>query len=1028
MLGDVQTRHVSPVLIGRAPQLAELHRGLDRARAGEPSAHLIGGEAGVGKTRLVEEFTARAEESGVLTAVGGCVELGADGLPFAPVSAALRSLHRRLGDELPAAAPPGAGLSALLPELGEGAEAHRPGDAGDRARLFEAGARLLENLAADRPLVVVLEDLHWSDRSTRELLDYLHRSVREAGLMLVATYRTDDIHRRHPLRPFLAELERSRTVHRIDLPRLTADEVTEQMAGITGERPTPGQARTVFERSGGNPFFVEELTGCCSGRGMNESLRDLLLVRVEQLVDTTQEVLRLLAVGGSTVGHGLLAAVAGLPEPELHAALREAVGGHLLVADEETDAYRFRHALMREAVADDLLPGERMRINRRYAEALERAPQLVPSDQHAARLAGYWYHAGVPDRALPAVLDAADRARRRHAHAEQLRLLERALELWDAAPEEVRTGLRPVGPVWAYPPREGASADQVDLLAEATMAGMLSEQMDVARRMSKRALRLLADSDPLRTAWFLMQRSRMFEGVVRGPDRELLGRARELLEGLPPSVVHAQVLALDAAQRTDDDHTPESLAVAEHAVDVARELGAESTELYARLTLAGARTGVGEGTSAVAEMRAVLDRVVRRGDTDLLGRTLNNLIATLGLLGRFGEAAETAERGRELALRFGLEKIAHTWLATNHAAVLIEVGRWPEAEEMLREVNRVDPDLRTGLMGMVLEARLALLRGRVGDAHAMVTDIEARAGREIDRSGEAAFAPQYLLPLTELRVALAAAEGDLPRVRTLFEERTADLAMPFYQAVAHQLVLTAAAAEADGRGNPASAAGAAEARARIVAGSAAISRTEPMWAAFAGLTGVLLARAVGEDTPDDWERVARALEPMGTPHRLAEVRIRWAESLLSAGGSTERERAVGLLAAARTTAVDLGARPLTDRVDRLTAAARLVLPGEGPAGDAPTDGGEGDAAAGSATPADRAAAFGLTARERDVLALVAAGRTNRQIAGELFIAPKTASVHVSNILAKLEVGGRGEAAALAHRLRLVEPAEGAGTS
>ncbi|MCE7083239.1 LuxR C-terminal-related transcriptional regulator [Streptomyces sp. ST2-7A] len=169
---------------------------------------------------------------------------------------------------------------------------------------------------------------------------------------------------------------------------------------------------------------------------------------------------------------------------------------------------------------------------------------------------------------------------------------------------------------------------------------------------------------------------------------------------------------------------------------------------------------------------------------------------------------------------------------------------------------------------------------------------------------------------------------------------------------------------------------------------------------------------------------------MGTPHRLAEVRIRWAEALLSAGGSAERERATGLLAAARSVAADLGARPLTARVDRLTAAARLVLPG-GDAESTPTRidgdaGGSGDAGA-AATPADRAAAFGLTARERDVLALVAVGRTNRQIAGELFIAPKTASVHVSNILAKLEVGGRGEAAALAHRLRLVEPVDGVGT-
>ncbi|MQS08994.1 helix-turn-helix transcriptional regulator [Streptomyces alkaliphilus] len=1020
--------HVSPVFIGRTPQLAELRRGLDRVRAGEPSVHLIGGEAGVGKTRLVEEFTDRAETSGALVAVGGCVELGADGLPFAPVSAALRSLHRRLGDELPAAAPPGGELSVLLPELGDGTAPHRFGDAGDRARLFESTARLLENLAGRRPLVIVLEDLHWSDRSTRELLDYLHRSVRDAGLMLVATYRTDDIHRRHPLRPFLAELERSRTVHRLELPRLTEAEVAEQMTGIIGERPEPARARTVFDRSGGNPFFVEELTGCCPGQGMHESLRDLLLVRVEALPDTAQEVLRLLAVGGSTVGHGLLAAVAGLPESDLHLALRAAVGGHLLVAEEETGAYRFRHALMREAVADDLLPGERTRINRRYAEALEEAPHLVPADQHAARLAGYWYHAGVPDRALPAVLRAADRARRRHAHAEQLRLLDRALELWDAVPEEVLAKLRPVGPIWVYPSRDGAPVDEVDLLAEATMTAVLAEQMDVARRMSKRALRLLTDtSDPLRTAWFLMQRSRMFEGVVRGPDRELLRRARELLEGLPPSAVHAQVLALGAAQRADDEHTPEALAAAQRAVEVARELGVESTELYARLTLAGVRANAGEGAGALVEMRAVLDRVVRRADADLLGRTLNNLIATLGLLGRFGEAVETAEWGRALASRFGLEETARTWLATNHAAILVQLGRWSAAEDILREVEGGNANPRPVLIGRILRAHLAVLRGDIGVAREMLVDIEERAEREIDRIGGTTLAPQYLLPLTELRVVLAAAAGDLPRVRELFAERIPDLNVPHYQALSRQLLVAVAAAEADGRGDPASVGGAVEARTGIAAASATVSRGEPIWAVLADLTDILLASAEGRATPGDWERMVVRLEPMGTPHRLAEVRIRWAESLLPAGGPPDRERAAGLLAAARATAVDLGARPLMARIDRLTAAARLVLPGEGPAEDSSTEGdGEESGEVGPA-PADRAAAFGLTARERDVLALVAAGRTNRQIAGELFIAPKTASVHVSNILAKLEVGGRGEAAALAHRLRLVEPAEGAGT-
>ncbi|WP_217145638.1 AAA family ATPase, partial [Streptomyces sp. AC627_RSS907] len=247
-------------------------------------------------------------------------------------------------------------------------------DEDGRARLFELTARLLERLATERTLVLVIEDLHWADRSTRELLGYLFRSVQRARLVILATYRSDDIHRRHPLRPFIAEIDRMRTVRRIELARFNRAEVHAQIAGIYGTEPDRQLVDRVFERTDGNAFFVEEIAHSITDGaqcGLSESLRDLLLVRVEALPDDAERVVRIVAEGGSRVEHALLAAVARLGEDELIEALRTAVGSNILLPTDDDNGYRFRHALVREAVTDDLLPSERARLNRQYATALE---------------------------------------------------------------------------------------------------------------------------------------------------------------------------------------------------------------------------------------------------------------------------------------------------------------------------------------------------------------------------------------------------------------------------------------------------------------------------------------------------------------------------------------------------------------------------------------------------------------------------------------------------------------------------------
>ncbi|CAL9579544.1 hypothetical protein SUDANB43_04974 [Streptomyces sp. enrichment culture] len=1032
MLGSVETRSVSPVFVGRTGELDTLNDALARAAGGapgasasqgEPQALLLGGEAGVGKTRLVEEFAAAAGRQGAVVALGGCVEIGADGLPFAPFSTALRALRRHLPEELAAAA---AGqeeeLARLLPELAEGAPVTGGGrhDEESMARLFELTARLLERVAARRTVVLVLEDLHWADASTRHLVAYLLRTLRTGRLVVLATYRSDDIHRRHPLRPLLAELDRLRTVRRLELGRFTRDEVGRQIAGILAHEPDPLQVDAIFERSDGNAFFVEELAvaaheGSCTG--LTDSLRDLLLVRVEALPESAQRVARIVAEGGSTVEYRLLAAVAQLAEDDLIEALRSAVNANILLPAPDGDGYRFRHSLVREAVGDDLLPGERSRLNRRYAEALDADPTLVPAAERVMRLASYWYHAHDPAKALPAVLDASVEARRRHAYSEQLRLLERAMELWDSVPDDVRATLRPVDYTEVYPPCGCDPATTplryLDLMAEAAVAGRLCGERERAMKITKRALRLLEDEqdpaagtgasgrDPQRAAWFWTQRSLLVQAQGRGDGWRELGIAQELVRGLPPSQVHAEVLAMAANWSMLHSPGPDAMTAAERAVEYARMVGADEIELNARLTLGGLMVDAGQIDAGLAEMFQVRDLVVAQDRSVVVARSHVNLPSSLESVGRSREALGILREGVDLTRRMGLLE-SEAWVWGNLAESLISLGRWDEALEAADRAGAPgrSPAPRGG--AALKRAAVALARGERAEAARLLAEARAAYGTHDPM-------PQYQLPLAALAIGIAAAEGRLADARAELV-RVLDAGFPpGTQRYGWPLLLSAAAAEADARALPAAEEGRADILERLAGAAKHLTTGAPVWAAHERWVRAELLRAHGRDTPQLWSEVVTAFECLERPYDLARVRHRLAGALLATGGEDERARATELLRLARTVADHLDARPLSDAVALLGRRARLTL------------GHAGEPAAPSG-PTDPAEALGLTERERDVLRLVSEGRTNRQIAGELFISPKTASVHVSNILAKLGVSGRGEAAAVAHRLALF-PAE-----
>src|SRR5580693_8873979 len=493
LIPEMSGRASSPVLVGRDEQMAALDAAFASVRQGGPSAVLLGGEAGVGKSRLVGEFGQAASAAGARVLTGGCLELGTDGLPFAPFTTVLRGLVHEMGADAVASMLPGRttrGLARLLPELGEPDTSGEPGEA--RARLFEEVLSALEHLTKHSPVVLVIEDAHWADRSSRDLLTFLIGNQRAlSGLLIVVTFRSDELHRTHPLRPLLASLDRIAWVERIELPRLTRYDTDELVVRILGRQPASDLADALYHRSEGNPLFVEALL-CCDGelsQELPESLRDLLLDSVRRLPEDTQEVLRVASAGGEMTGHALLGVVSGLDDAALTRAVRPAVIANVLHA--RGDGYAFRHELIREAVHEDLLPGEHGRLHSRFAAAIDADPTLVPPGRAAIEMAHHWHAAHDSVWALIGAWQAAAQAGRAVAPAERLSLLARVLELWDQVPDAA----------------ERIEADHARVLEEAVCAASEAGEFERGIALASSALKELDPSaSPVRVAQLLETR------------------------------------------------------------------------------------------------------------------------------------------------------------------------------------------------------------------------------------------------------------------------------------------------------------------------------------------------------------------------------------------------------------------------------------------------------------------------------------------------------------------------------------------
>jgi DNA-binding CsgD family transcriptional regulator len=991
-LADGTITGVAPIstgspFVGRARELARLEHLLEQAAAGSAAGVLVAGDAGVGKTRLTGELVRRACEQGVVAVVGHCVDFGAGGLPYLPFAEALVDIVRA-GEAEGATEIQRAAAAAVRETVAQRPVLRRltgrveqvPGDdAQERLPLYEAVLEALHAVTdAVAPVLLVLEDLHWADASTRDLLRFVLARLGDERLLVAGTYRTDDLHRRHPLRPLLAELVRLPRVERLDVAPFDGGELAEYLRVLHGGQVPDDLVQDIRGRSEGNAYYAEELLAATdAGSGprssrrvaLPEQLADVLLARLEGLPPAVQHVARVASVAGRRVEDGLLRAAAGLPGTELDDALREAVAHHVLVPD-GADRYAFRHALLQEAVYGDLLPGERVRLHATYARLL-----ATRDGASAADLARHAMAAHDLPAALAARIHAADEAVAVLAPAEALAHYEQALQLWPAVPPDARP----------------AGADLPELTLRAATAAGAAGEHDRAVAFAAEAVSLSRGDAEAEAAARGQLVHHLYDADRWDEAEHQAGVVRELLADRGASAVLVWTAAIQARMAASRRERDKVVALVEPALTEARDLGLTSAEGDLLVSLAVQEGTDGDVESSAARLAQAHERAVTAGDSALALRSVFNLGVNRVDSGDLAGARTILERGLAEAERSGL---ALTLYGTESLLMLLQAlvlaGEWDDALDLEGRARSRWPEAQhVGLLGPVLPVHVAR---------------DPLAGLTLSRRAVAmAWGSHIVLaPRADAQRWLGDVEGALRTTQECLALLTADDEWALGQLVALGIGLGALADGAAAallredrelvrglraRGEE----WVAQARAVAARGRPRLGRLGPEGRAWLARADAEAGRLSGDDDPSTWRR---SVEEFGFGHRyeIARSRRHLAEALVAAG---DRDAAAEEALLAREAAVQLRARPLRDAVDALARRARLDL--------------------GTGTPT----ASVLTPREQEVMRLVAQGLTNRQIGRRLFISEKTASVHVSNVLAKLGAGGRTEAVAIAHRRGLL---------
>jgi DNA-binding CsgD family transcriptional regulator len=933
------------VFIGRARELGELARALEATRGGRGTTALVAGEAGIGKTRLACELARRARDAGFDVLLGRSIDLVGTELPYQPFVEALRPLG----------------------ELGRAAAS--------QLVVFERTLALLSDRAAARPVLLVLEDLHWADTSTLDLVVFLAHNLADRRVLLLATYRADERPSTERMRRLADGVRRSGAALALELGRLANDEVTALLVARADALPPAALTEAIVARAEGNPFFAEELLagGGDDAGELPRGLRDLLLQRVARLDRPAQSVLRLAAAAGRDVSYPLLRALAGQPEGDVREWVRQAVEHGVLLVDRATGSFRFRHGLLAEAIHATILPGEREELHARLADELARGSAAAP-----AELAPHWAAAGRSADALAASVEAARQAEAVFGLTEARAHLERALALWPAVP---------------YP----ADLVRLELADLCSWAAELAGQTGAASRaieLARQAIELVGEGDVLRAASLHERLARYLHASGRG-DAALaaLRRAVELVPAQPPSPERAQALAalgsgLNLAWRYE-----ESCRSCLQALALARAVESRAAELRALVVLGVDLAYLGRGDQGLAQLSLALRLAQESADPVALERAYVALSDVLMLLGRPRDSAHLAEAGLDVLRPFGRD---HSILVANWVEALVASGEWDQADRVSAAAVRA---ITASYPHQSLITRAQLEIGR-GDFDAARAHLDPASNTVRDDPAVATYHGFVAgLALWERRWTGAdeAVRGGLERARS---RDTAQirvwLCAKGLRAQAELAALARARHDTHAARDSLSRANALVGDARRAAAEA----TTPNAAGWRALADAEHERARGVARPELWSGAADAWDRLERPPLATYCRWRQAEALVAVGAP--RAEATAPLQAAHAVAARIGAKPLLRELELLAERARLdpTPPNQEP-------------------PHARQRLeelLGLTPRESEVLTLVARGLTDREIAARLVISVKTASVHVSHILRKLDAPNRLEAAAIAHRV------------
>lgn len=959
--------------IGRVTELDQLGVLLEAARDHRPTTVVLSGEPGVGKTRLIDEFARRAAGAEALVLRGECFELG-DGLPYAPLVSALRLFQREYGDR-PARELAGAGWAQLAELLsvsdpastGREPPLRRTGLlGGDQMQFFGTVLRVLRNLGARRPLVLVFENMHWTDPSTLRLISYLVHEKRDDRTLLICTSRSE-LPPGHALRRLLAEPDFVRRIEQLTLTGFTEPEMRIFLKAL-GESDRR-KLRRGYQLSEGNAFFAEQLMRVralddADSLPVPDLLREIMLSRINELSRDAARLLSIAATAARRVSYQLLATVSRLDEEALGDALRECLDQDMLMEDKANDAFVFRHALLREATYTRELKHNRTRWHTAMAEAITANTDLsLDEDQDAAiELAHHWYRAKREPEALVSALRAGAMTARIRAFDEADGQYRRALELWAAVPgperlagaahEEVLVAAADAARWAGHGPRAvelvTAAVAEVDAQARPRRAGELWERLG---GLLSEAREFPESAEAYRRAWRLLDRE--------SPDDALDAR---VLAGLAMAEIRANQLT-------------EGLARALEADAVAERAGATAERGRAKNTAGVAYTLLGDAPTGVRMLYEALELAEQAGHLEILFRVYTNLSAALNDTGDLTAAAGIARQGLEQARSQGLGQARLTGALANNAAMpLLLLGRWTEARELLQDMLADDPPIRESAYLRLTYAEVELCLGHFDTVRRVIAEVE-----EASRDD-----PHFLAALRACRAELALwQDADAPGALSAVEQGLETLGEGENSRDYLRLCAVGARAAADlllahpGEAAAQERSGSMADRARRFADRAPLpADLEPaLWQCEAERE-----RALGRDDAEAWARIAEAWNRLGRPYPAAYASWRQAAVLRRSADPAAGALAETTLSAARA----LGAEPLGRELSSLIQQTAT------------------EAGPGPLPPPEL-----LSKQQIRVIQLMARGLSDKEVAKELGVSAGTVARHAYNAKTKLAEAGAG---------------------